>query len=283
MFQKVFWVIAVLLLILTGLSNPIVVQSFLDETPTPTPTPVLPTITPTPTATMDLFANIPIATLQTNGSALVAVSVQELPAPLGELPPTFTPTPEAQNIIELLPDPALIYQPGDTSNFQRLPAAPASMTGPEPDRIKIKRLGIDARIQPVGVMPVQIPSMTNEVFVAPAVPAAAQTIGWLNISAPFGQEGNTVLVGSHYSKSTGLNGLWSLAEGDTIILFAHKESRTYIVAETLILLEQDQPVEIRRANARQTQFIDHEQLTLVTGGPEGDFQRTVVIAYPAKK
>lgn len=283
MFQKVFWVIAVLLLILTGLSNPIVVQSFLYETPTPTPTPVPPTVTPPPTATTDLFANIPIATPQTNGSALVAVSVQELPAPLGELPPTFTPTPEAQNIIELLPDPALIYQPGDAPNFQRLPAAPAPMTGPEPDRIKIKKLGIDARVQPVGVMPVQVPSVTNDAFVAPAVPSAAQTIGWLNISAPFGQAGNTVLLGSYHSKNIGLYGLWSLAEGDAIILFAHKESRTYLVAETLILLEQDQPVEIRRANARHTQVTDHEQLTLVTGGPEGDIQRTVVIAYPAKK
>lgn len=282
MFQKIFWVITVLLLILTGLSNPVVVQSFLYETPTPTPTLVPPTTTSTPTVTRDPFANIPLATPQTNDSALVAVSVQELPSPLGELPPTFTPTPEAQNVIELLPDPALIYQSGDAPNFQRLPTAPAPMSGPTPDRVKIKKLNIDARIQPVGVMPVQISSAPNDAFVAPAAPSSTQTVGWLNVSAPFGQVGNTVLLGSH-RQDTGLYGLWSLAAGDTITLFAQKESRTYIVAEILILLEQNQPVEIRQANARHTQFTNHEQLTLVTGGPEGGVQRTVVIAYPSKK
>jgi sortase (surface protein transpeptidase) len=153
------------------------------------------------------------------------------------------------------------------------------MTGSAPDRIKIKKLGIDARIQPVGVMPVQIPS-TGDTFVAPAIPSAAKVVGWLNISAPFNQIGNTVLLGSHQTKHSGLYGLWSLEEGDEIILFSERESRAYTVMETVVLSEQEEPIETRRANARYTQFTNDDQLTLVTGGPEeGNVQRTVVIAY----
>jgi hypothetical protein len=281
MVQKVFWGVAVILLILTALSNPVVVQSFLNKTPTPTSTPIPPTFTPTPTATRDPFANIPIATPQTNGSALIAISVQELPAPLGDLPPTFTPTPEPQNVIELLPDPALVYRPASSPNFQRVSDMPSPLTGPAPDRIKIKKLDLDARIQPVGVMPVQVPS-TTDAFVAPAIPSAAQAVGWLNISAPFGQIGNTVLLGSQQTKNAGFYGLWLLEAGDEIILFAEKESRTYTVIEAIALSEQEEPIETRRANARYTQFTADEQLTLVTGGPpgEGNAHRTVVIAYP---
>lgn len=280
MFQKVFWFLTIILLVLTALSNPVVVQSFLNETPTPPSTPVPPTFTPTPTPTRDPFANIPTATPQTNGSALIAVSVQGLPSPLGDLPPTFTPTPEAQNVMELLPDPALVYQPGSSPNFQRISNASSPITGLAPDRIKIKKLDIDARIQPVGIMPVQIPS-TSDTFVAPAIPSAAKVVGWLNISAPFNQIGNTVLLGSHQTKHSGLYGLWSLGEGDEIILFAERESRTYTVVEIVVLSEEGEPIETRRANARYTQFTNDEQLTLVTGGPEeGNVQRTVVIAYP---
>jgi len=279
MFQKMFWVLAILFLILIAVTNPKVVHSLVDETPTPTPTQVPPTATPPPTVTRDPFADIPMATPETGGSALIAVNVQELPNPLGDLPPTFTPTPEVQNVVELLPDPALVYQSGNAPQFQRASNSPSPMTGPKPDRIKIKKLGLDTQIQPVGVMPVEIPSATDA-FVAPAVPSSEKTVGWLNISAPFGEVGNTVLLGSHHTKNAGLYGLWSLEEGDTITLFAQRESRAYIAAEVMVLSEQDQPIETRRANARHTQFTNDEQLTLVTGGPEGDAQRTVVIAYP---
>jgi sortase A len=64
-------------------------------------------------------------------------------------------------------------------------------------------------------------------------------------------------------------------------LWAGDEMRLYQVAETLILPERDQPLEVRLANAQYIQPTDDERLTLITCWPyEDNSHRAVVIARP---
>lgn len=270
MSQKIFIALLISLSILTILTSPPLVRPFLHQEPTPTPTPVTPTPTQTPTVTPDPFAAVPTATSRADG---IVVEVQSLPSPgLGESPPTFTPTPLATAISPiptvLLPDPTTNEAAAD------LFPAPTPATMP-PDRLSIPRLALDAAIVPVGMAPVPGPGA----FVSAAMPAG-KVAGWLNTSASFAQPGNTVLTGRHQAQGlTVFYELWTLEPGDEITLYAGEQSRHYIVAEVLILPEQDQPFDVRLANAEHIRPTEDERLTLVTGWPEkGNTHRTVVIA-----
>lgn len=277
MSAKVFLIIVITLSILTILTSPPLVRSFLHQEPTPTPTSVIPTETLTPTMTPDPFAHVPTVTPRTDR---IVVEVNALPSPaLGDPPPTFTPTPSATSTstssntstpLILLPDPT-----NDDELAEVFPApTPATMP---PDRLSIKRLALDVSVVPVGMVPVPGPG----VFVGPAMPKG-KIAGWLNSSASFAQPGNMVLIGRHQAKGlTIFHGLWTLETGDEIILYVGEQTRRYFVAEVLILPEQDQPLEVRLVNAEYIQPTEDERLTLVTGWPEkGATHRTVVIAKP---
>ena len=116
--------------------------------------------------------------------------------------------------------------------------------------------------------------------------------GWLSTSAGFGRPGNTVLAGRHqacpelaeWAKGlTVFHGLWTLEPGDEIVLYAGQQARRYVVDEVLILPEQDQPLDVRLANAEYIRPTEDERLTLVTGWPEKDnTHRTIIIAFPMK-
>lgn len=269
--SKAYLALVITLSSLTILTSPPLMRPFLQQAPPPTPTPIAPTDTATPTMTPDPFANVPIATPRTDGTL---IEVNALPSPtLGELPPTYTPTPSAMDSASptiLLPDPAL------TTNAEAAFPAPTPATMP-PDRLRIPRLAVDVPVVPVGMAPVSGPGA----FISPAMPTE-NAAGWLNTSASFGQAGNTVLTGRHQlKKMTVFHGLWTLEPGDEIKLYAGEQVRRYRVAEVEIVPEQDQPLEVRLANAAFIRPTDDERLTLVTGWPEkGNSHRTVVIAKP---
>lgn len=271
--SKAYLALVITLFILTILTSPPLVRPFLQQEPTPTPTSVIPTATLTPTMTPDPFAHVPTATSR---SSSIVIEVNGLPSPaLGEPPPTYTPTPSATSTSPdssvpaiLLPDPTI-----DDDLSEAFPApTPATMP---PDRLSIKRLALDVPVVPVGMVPVPGPGA----FVRPAMPKG-KVAGWLTSSASFGQPGNIVLTGRHQAKDlTVFYGLWNLETGDEIILYGGEQARRYFVAEVLILPEQDQPLEVRLANAEYIQPTEDERLTLVTGWPEeGNTHRTVVIA-----
>jgi len=144
------------------------------------------------------------------------------------------------------------------------PAPPEGPAGMPPDRLRITRLALDVQVTPVGM--VAGPWAGPGEFVSAAMPSG-KMVGWLNTSAPFAQPGNTVLTGRHQAQGlTVFHGLWTLEPGDEIVLYAGNQSRRYIVDEVLILPEQDQPIEVRLANAEYIQPTEDERLTSLRAG-----------------
>jgi LPXTG-site transpeptidase (sortase) family protein len=262
-----------LLIGLTGLAlltSPTFLRPYLQPDTTSTPT-MVPTVTPEPTATLDPFARVPTATPLGNGLAIVpALNTSSL----GLVPPTNTPASTGQPLTGLLPN-NLAASPAITTNNIEIPPIPTP-AGIPPERLQIPRLGLDVPIEPVGLLP---SSLSQGVFEW-GVPDH-RAAGWLNTSAPFGQSGNTVLDGHHNIKGEVFRELWTLQNGDKIVLSAGDQSRSYVVDEVLILPERNQPLEVRLANARYIQPTNDERLTLVTCWPyEDNTHRTVVIALP---
>jgi len=276
--QKTFILLLIPLAILAIVTSPPVLRPFLQPEPTPTATAVIPTATPTATITPDPFAAVPTATPRADG---VIIEVQALPSPaLGELPPTFTPTPVATLVSEaprvLLPDPLIAAQSmtDETISKSLLVPTPA---GIPPDRLSIPRLALDVEVVPAGMVPVPGPGALVTIAMPPG-----KVAGWLTTSAGFGRVGNTVLTGRHQARGlTVFHGLWTLEPGDEIVLYAGEQARRYVVDEVLVVPEQDQPLDVRLANAEYIKPTEDERLTLVTGWPEkGNTHRTIVIALP---
>jgi LPXTG-site transpeptidase (sortase) family protein len=273
---RAFLFIFLALSALVVVTSPPVLGTLVETKVTPTPTPVPPTFTPTATATTDPFGHLPTATPLGRGGLAFS-----LPTPsLGELPPTFTSTPTATALGTLaitapLPIDALWGTAELATESMAIPALPTP-AGLPPDRLVIARLGLDAPIEPVGMVPSGVAAGVAE-WGVPDHRAA----GWLNTSAAFGLPGNTVLDGHHNVKGEVFRDLWTLQAGDEILLYAGNEARHYAVGNVLILPEKDQPLATRLANARYLSPTDDERLTLVTCWPyENNTHRTVVIAFP---
>lgn len=235
----------------------------------PTLSPIPATTTPTP----DPFAALPMATPLGGGARTVSGL---LPTPaFGTLPLVLTPTPTLPahpGAVEgPTPSPAVVSE----TQTIGIPVAPLP-AGPPPDRLTIPRLGLDAPVEPVGMIPSTVAPGVVE-WEAPDHRAA----GWLETSASFGLTGNTVLDGHHNVQGEVFRGLWTLEAGDEITLYAGTKARHYVVRDVLILPEKGQPLAVRLANARYIQPTADERLTLITCWPyENNTHRTVVVALP---
>ncbi len=105
--------------------------------------------------------------------------------------------------------------------------------------------------------------------------------GWLKTSAPVGVVGNTVLEGHQDIDGRVFENLEYLKEGDEIQVQTMAKTRKYIVAFRTIVPEKDQPLEVRRANARWIGPSNDERLTLVTCWPRnGNTHRLILVALP---
>ena len=281
MSSRAFLCVLVPLIALVVVTSPPILGAVLRSEVTPTSTPIPPTLAPTETPTADPFADIPMSTPLSSGGRTASRS---LPTPsLGDLPATFTPTPSSKPVpgsasgvnMSTLP---WAVTPVVTSTATHIPVAPTPPGAP-PDRLTIARLGLDAPVEPVGMVASNVAPGVVE-WGVPDHRAA----GWLNTSAPFGFEGNTVLDGHHNIKGEVFRDLWTLQAGDEIVLYAGSEARSYIVHDVLILPEKGQPLEVRLSNARYLLPTKDERLTLVTCWPyENNTHRTVVVAYPQEE
>ena len=147
-----------------------------------------------------------------------------------------------------------------------------------PARLVIPAIDLDAPITPVGWATIEV---GGETFGQWQVPDAAM-VGWHDTSAGLGQLGNTVLNGHHNLYGEVFRRLVELQAGDELRLSAGEVQRTYVVSETVILLERGQPIEVRLANAERILPADDERVTLVTCWPySGNSHRLVVVAKPA--
>jgi len=141
----------------------------------------------------------------------------------------------------------------------------------------VDTIGLDAPVVPVGQQGLFLDGQLYSQWEVPNQRAA----GWHQRSAPLGQPGNTVLNGHHNVYGEVFHYLLALRPGDIVTLVSHEQRYDYIVAQTMTLAEEGQPVEVRQANARWILPTDDERVTLITCWPyDASTHRLVVVALP---
>ena len=207
-----------------------------------------------------------------------------MPRPVYQLASPYLATSEPNETAVLLPETPLTEQPADNQNESvELEKTAVSQPGnapttlPDTPQLTIPRLGVEAPIQTVSLIPQRHNGQTYYQWQVPN----NDSIGWHDRSAPLGQPGNTVLNGHHNVYGEVFRDLADLNEGDEIILFDGEAKRTYEVTENLILAERGQPLETRLANANWINPTSDERLTLITCWPyTSNSHRVVVVAHP---
>jgi sortase A len=200
----------------------------------------------------------------------------EANAPVEPEPPILLPeTPLLEELLpvgeEPDPDPPPRPTPRGYVQATREPVRP-------PERLVIPSIDLDAPVVPVGWATVQVGDQSAAQW---QVPDTA-TAGWHDTSAGVGQRGNTVLNGHHNVYGQVFIRLVDVAVGDELQLEADGRLYDFVVTETAILPEMDQPIEVRLANAARIQPTADERVTLVTCWPySGNSHRLIVVAKPA--
>ncbi len=186
------------------------------------------------------------------------VSPTSTPLPPTPLPPTPTATPTPLPIIN-----------SPTQAERPVPEVPS--------RLLIPAINLDVPIVAVGWSVTEKDGQPVSEWDVPNWRAA----GWLNTSAPVGVPGNTVLEGHQDIDGRVFENLEFLKEGDEIHVQTAAHTRKYIVALRTIVLDKDQPPEVRRENARWIGPSRDERLTLVTCWPRNDnTHRLILVALP---
>jgi LPXTG-site transpeptidase (sortase) family protein len=105
--------------------------------------------------------------------------------------------------------------------------------------------------------------------------------GWHEGSAALGVPGNTVLNGHNAGHGEVFRNLYKLEAGDPVIVYSGETPYLYAVSQVLLLQEVDQPLQVRRRNARYIEPTADDRLTLVTCHPYASLRyRLIVIARP---
>ena len=239
--------------------------------------------------------NILISFMMLSGVVLIIVAgvigfpylrdaVTPPPTPFGEDEPDLRPTVTPLSVNNApVPDvlPAELPQTPLLSPAQTLTPVPVvtplASDASEwiPTRIVIPAINLDAPIETVGWSVVGGVSTWN----IPNHYAA----GWLQVSATLGKKGNTVLDGHHNIAGEVFRHLVDLKPGVVITVYSAQRAFTYQVSAMHILPDLNQPIEVRRRNARWIQATLDERLTLVTCWPyTGNTHRLIVVATPLK-
>lgn len=194
---------------------------------------------------------------------------------------TPTPNPDAIDVQA----PILLSEPDVEP--ESLPANLAAADAPtfahpteptQPYRLVIPKLGIDARIERVQLVPKEDNGITYYQWQVPR----GFEVGWHETSALLGQAGNTVLNGHNNIYGEVFRDLHDLELGDEIIVYDLEKPHVYQVIHQEIMPENGQPLSVRIENARWIQQSGDERITLVTCWPYStNANRLVVIAKPA--
>jgi len=213
--------------------------------------------------------------------------------PLNTPPPIATPLlPEAGGGPMILPTLTATLgptrRPSPTPNPPTAtPSQPPSTTSPTPTattapavpiRLIIPAINLDAPVITVGWSIVERDGQQISEWDVPEWRAA----GWLKTSALVGAIGNTVLEGHQDIDGRVFENLENLKAGDTVQVQTNSVTRNYVIALRTIVPEKDQPLEVRRENARWIGPSNDERLTLVTCWPRNDnTHRLILVALPA--
>lgn len=107
------------------------------------------------------------------------------------------------------------------------------------------------------------------------------TAGWAPTSASLGTIGNAVFFGHHNSHGEVFAHLVDLQVNDLIEIYSDERKFTYLVVLKMILLERNEPVDIRLQNARWILPSEDERLTLLTCWPStSNTHRLIIVAIP---
>jgi sortase A len=210
--------------------------------------------------------------------------------PLNMPPPIATPLlPEAGNGVMMLPTstatPAPTCRPSPTPTSTpaqpptaTLPAPTATPASAAPIRLIIPAIDLDVPVVTVGWNVVERDGQQISEWEVPAWRAA----GWLKTSALIGALGNTVLEGHQDIAGRVFENLENLKAGDMVQVQTDSFTRTYVIALRTIVLDKDQPLDVRRENARWIGPSNDERLTLITCWPRNDnTHRLILVALPA--
>jgi LPXTG-site transpeptidase (sortase) family protein len=158
------------------------------------------------------------------------------------------------------------------------PAENALPTGwAAPDQIVIPAIDLNAPIEPVDWHAVTLEGQTFGQWDVPEGFAA----GWQRTSARPGGSGNVVLDGHHNAGGRVFARLIDLRPRDVVLVKAGGRYYRYTVSQIMVLPEEDQPPEVRLANAAWVLPGGEPRLTLVTcWPPEGNSHRLIVVAIP---
>ncbi|MBN1202003.1 MAG: sortase [Anaerolineae bacterium] len=228
-----------------------------------------------PTATPTAASATPVDTpLPASPTRSPTFSLTPSAAPTGTPAPTATSTPPAVRPVILTTPPTSSTL---TATATRTPSPTPTPRPAVPDHILIDAIGLEAPVVPVGQHSLRIGEQVYSQWDVPNVYAA----GWHQTSAPLGQPGNTVINGHHNVHGEIFRYLIELEPGDIVTLESQGERYFYLVAQTMTLAEQDEPVEVRQANARWILPTDDERVTLITCWPYyASTHRLIVIALP---
>ena len=144
-------------------------------------------------------------------------------------------------------------------------------------RLVIPSIGVDAPIQPVGLIELEENGQKYSQWQVPGDYA----IGWHSTSAWLGLPGNTVLNGHNNVHGAVFRDLVDVEFGDEIVVHEGKRTYRYQVAHRELLEENDQPLSVRLDNAKWMFPTADERLTLISCWPfVGNTHRVIVVATP---
>lgn len=144
-------------------------------------------------------------------------------------------------------------------------------------RLVIEAIGVDAPIQPVGLVALEEAGRQYSQWQVPNDYA----VGWHRTSAGLGRPGNTVLNGHNNVHGAVFRDLGELDYGAEIVLYHDQQAHRYQVAHRELLEDNHQPLSVRLDNAKWMLPTADERVTLISCWPYiGTTHRLVVIATP---
>jgi sortase A len=199
---------------------------------------------------------------------IVAPDVRHAPRATAQPPAALTATPLPVTSTTTPTRPPMVNSP--TPKGYLTPAMPI--------RLLIAAINLDTPIVPMGWSVIDKDGQHISEWDVPDWRAA----GWLKTSALVGAVGNTVLEGHQDMDGRVFENLEYLKEGDELQVQTTSQTRRYIIVRRTIVPEKNQPLEVRRENARWIGPSNDERLTLVTCWPRNDnTHRLILVALPA--
>lgn len=145
-----------------------------------------------------------------------------------------------------------------------------------PKRIVIPALGVDATVQPVGLV---VQEAEGTEYLQWSTPNE-YAVGWHDSSAQLGMTGNTVLNGHNNVHGAVFGALADLPLGEQMILYDEERSYVYQITQRELFQEKGQSLKQRYWNARWMLPTSDERVTIVSCWPNTtNSHRLVVIAH----